>query len=181
MTTRIEIDEKLADGPSRQFSTRGEFHYLHFSEGGVLVPPNTRVAACVSRTDRGRNHSAVFLRVGGEASASPQKSYNDAHMDWERHGWAEYETREPQSGDGTRTHDTDGSADAYGNMEIYYSLVIEHGHLVGDGTVDASHIDSDGASENAALFADGSDGASWVAAARLGSANTFHRKADHRR
>ena len=145
-----EIDEKIADGPSRQFSTRGEFHYLHFPDGGVLVPPNTRVAVCVSRTDQS-NDSAVFLRVGGEASASPQKSYNDAHMDWERHGWAEYETREPQSGDGTRTHDTDGSADAYGNMEIYYSLVIEHGHLVGDGTVDASHIDSDGATSGHAL------------------------------
>ena len=58
-------------------------------------------------------------------------------------------------------------------MEIYYSLVIEHGHLVGDGTIGASHIDSDGATLGNALLADGSDGAMWGAVARPSVANTF--------
>ena len=70
-----EIDEKIADSASREFSERGEFHYLYFSHDGVIVPSNRRVLVCISRTDQS-NDSAVFLSVGSEASDSPEKSYN---------------------------------------------------------------------------------------------------------
>ena len=152
------VAEKIADTPSRGFSERGSGHYLYFREGGVLVPANSRIGVAFSRTDQSAD-SACFLKAGGEQANSPEHSYNNASSDWEYVGWGEYEHTNPGTGDGTVAHG--GAENVYGNANIHYSIVIDHGQIVGDGTVDESHINSSNASEGQALLADDSDRGEW--------------------
>ena len=150
------VARKLGDTPSRGFSERGSGHYLYFADGGVLVPPNSRVGVAFSRTDESAD-SACFLKAGGQQANSPERSYNNAQEDWRYIGWGEYEHTDPGVGDGTVRHDTDGDADVYGNANIHYSLVIDHGQIVGDGTVDETHINAENADEGDVLTANGAN------------------------
>ena len=154
------VDEKLGDTAARTFSERGSGHYLYFPEGGILVPPNSRVGVAFSRTDQSSD-SACFLHSGAQQANSPERSYNNAQEDWEYLGWGEYEHTDPSPGDGTVSHDTDGNADVYGNANIHYSLVIDHGQIVGDGTVDETHINSENGTEGQVLLANDNDRADW--------------------
>ena len=61
----------------------------------------------------------------------------------------------------THSHDTQ----IRGNIKIFYTLILDHGNLVGDGNVNAAHIDSESAADGEVLTADGSGGAAWEAAA----------------
>ena len=135
------IAGKIADSNEFDFAA-GTEHFLYFDSDGVSIPTNSRVGVCASRTIGG-NDSATYLSVGAEDSTSPTASYTDADEDWIRHGWGEYESLDPQTGDSTATHDTDDDADIYGEMRIYYKRTIDHGQLVGDGTVDIDHLNDD--------------------------------------
>ena len=59
----------------------------------------------------------------------------------------------------THSHGTD----IRGNIKIFYTLIIDHGNLVGDGQVNADHIDSGSADDGDVLTADGSGGAAFEA------------------
>ena len=136
------ITAKLADTPERAFSTGGQSHYLYFDSHGVVVEDNTRVAVCVSRT-RVSADTQTRLYFGSEDSDSPEVSYPDADEDFDLRGWAQYTAVDPSVGTDTHAHDTDGNATIHGNIEIYYTRTVNHGHLVGDGNVDLDHLDSD--------------------------------------
>ena len=63
-----------------------------------------------------------------------------------------YEHEDPAVGNNTQSHGTS----IRGNINIYYSVTIDHGSLVGDGNVHPDHIDSGSAFGDYPLFADGS-------------------------
>ena len=130
------IMAKLGDTPERGFSTGGQSHYLYFDSNGVVVEDNTRVAICVSRT-RVDDDRETRLYFGNEDADSPEVSYPDADEDWDRRGWVHYQHVDPAVGNTTHQHDTDGNAQIHGNIEIYYTRTVNHGHLVGDGNVDS--------------------------------------------
>ena len=135
-----EIAELLAN--SAEITHHGsQEHYFNFPNG-VEIPTDSRIAIVFSRTDES-NDSATFMRYGSEDADSPHVSYDDTTVDFNRRGWVEYESREPQVGNGTRTHDTDGNADVYGNIKIQYRRTFNHGHLLGTGHVDVDHLDDD--------------------------------------
>ena len=71
-----------------------------------------------------------------------------------------YQHIDPAVGASTHSHGTDIRC----NFKIFYTLIIEHGSLVGDGNVNAAHIDSESAADGEVLTADGSGGAAWEAA-----------------
>ena len=136
------IETKLADTPERAFSTGGQSHYLYFDSNGVVVEDNTRVAVCVSRT-RVNDDTETRLYFGAEDADSPEESYPDADEDFDLRGWVQYREVDPAVGDDTHAHDTDGDATIHGNIEIYYTRTVNHGHLVGDGNVDLDHLNDD--------------------------------------
>ena len=136
------IAAKLADTPERAFSTGGQSHYLYFDSHGVTVEDNTRIAVCVSRT-RVSADTQTRLYFGAEDADSPEVSYPDADEDFDLRGWAQYTAVDPAVGNSTHAHDTDGNATIHGNIEIYYTRTVNHGHLVGDGNVDLDHLNAD--------------------------------------
>ena len=149
-------------GESHQITAHGSaLNTFDFESGGVTIPASQRTAVLISRTGAGDNASAG-VETGGESSNSPRESYDDASNDFINRGWVEFRENNPGTGDGTEHHDTDGNADIYGNIEIYYRVTYHHGALVGDGTVDESHINSEnaaGASEF--LVSTTNDRAEW--------------------
>ena len=124
-----------------------------------MIAPSKRIAVLISRTITGDN-TATHVIFGPESSNSPRKSYPDASNDFHEETWNEYDERDPQVGDDRHAH---GSGTTYGDIWIYYSISYDHGRFVGDGNVDASHIDSGDATDGWVLTADGSGGADWEA------------------
>ena len=49
-----------------------------------------------------------------------------------------YQHIDPAIGASTHSHGTD----IRGNIKIFYTLIVDHGNLVGDGTINAAHMDS---------------------------------------
>ena len=160
VTNEGRIVAKLGD--SNQIEISGSHYTGHrftFPHDGVTIPPSTRVAIVISRTITGDN-TATHVIFGPESSNSPRESYPDASNDFHEETWNEYDERDPQVGDDRHAH---GSGTTYGDIWIYYSISYDHGRFVGDGNVDASHIDSGDADDGWVLTADGSGGADWEA------------------
>ena len=68
-----------------------------------------------------------------------------------------YQHIDPAIGASTHSHGTD----IRGNIKIFYTLIIDHGNLVGDGTVDAAHLNSGSAADGDVATADGSGGVTY--------------------
>ena len=142
VTNSNEIAGELGETSEREITSFSTGHDFRFSSAGVMVPGNTRVAVCLSRTRAGGS-AGTSVSVGPEDSFSPVGSYDDADADWDRVGWTEYDNEDPQVGRGTRTHDTDGNADDYGELRIYYRRIIDHGSLLAADHVDLDHLADD--------------------------------------
>ena len=94
-----------------------------------------------------------------ESSSSPDETYDDASVDFEFVNSVVYQHINPGIGQTTHSHDTQIRC----NFKIYYSLILDHGNLVGDGNVNAQHISSGSAADGDVLTADGSGGAAFEA------------------
>ena len=142
----------------------------------VEVPASQRIRILGSRVDNdgesGSGTRSAHLSRGEEETASPRESYDDAHLDFARIRHVRVNHAFPDVGDTTHDHDADS---VRGDIKIYYTVKLDHGDLVGDGNVNAAHIDSESATDGQVLTADGSGGAAWEAAPAGGGSYTCHR------
>ena len=127
---------------------------------GVTIDGGIRLGILLSRLEDDSD-SAVGALHGSEASGSPNETYDDASDDFDLDNGIVYQHIDPAVGASTHSHDTQ----IRGNIKIFYTLILDHGNLVGDGNVNAAHIDSESAADGEVLTADGSGGAAWEAAA----------------
>ena len=135
---------------------------FHDAAGDVGVPIDAgiRLGILLSRLEDDSD-SAVGALHGSEASGSPNETYDDASDDFDLDNGIVYQHIDPAVGASTHSHDTQ----IRGNIKIFYTLILDRGHLVGDGNVNAGHIDSESAADGEVLTSDGAGGAAWEAAA----------------
>ena len=145
----------------------GSSHTLTFSmldsdddSLGVPLSGSERIAVLIRRVGAG-NNADTRLRRGGEATNSPNASYPDAVNDFVLVNHVVYQHENPANGNDTESHGTS----IRGNIRLFYTVTIDHGSLVGDGNVNAAHIDSESAADGYVLTADGSGGSAWEASA----------------
>ena len=133
---------------------------FHDADGdvGVTIDGSIRLGILISRLGD-NSDSAVAAVHGTEVSSSPRESYDDASTDFDLENDVVYQHIDPAIGASTHSHGTD----IRGNIKIFYTLIIDHGNLVGDGQVNADHIDSGSADDGDVLTADGSGGAAFEA------------------
>ena len=136
-------------------------------EPGVIIDESIRLGVLLSRLGD-NSDSAVAALHGSEASNSPNETYDDASTDFELVNGVVYQHIDPAIGASTHSHDTQ----IRGNIKIFYELIIDHGNLVGDGNVNAAHIDSGSADDGDVLTADGSGGAAFEAPTGGGGGGT---------
>ena len=136
-------------------------------EPGVMINGGIRLGVLLSRLGDNSN-SATQAVHGSEASNSPAEDYDDASLDFELVADVVYQHIDPAVGASTHSHGTDIRC----NFKIFYTLIIDHGNLVGDGNVGAGDIDSESAADGEVLTADGSGGAAWEAATGGGGGGT---------
>ena len=141
---------------------------FHDADGdlGVPIDPSIRLGILISRLGD-NSDSAVAAVHGTEVSFGPRKSYDDASVDFELENDVVYEHINPGVGQNTHSHGTD----IRGNIKIFYTLIVDHGNLVGDGNINAAHIDSETADDGWVLTADGAGGSAWEAATGGGGAS----------
>ena len=133
---------------------------FHDADGdvGVTIDGSIRLGILISRLGDDSD-SAVAAIHGTEVSSSPRESYDDASTDFDLENDVVYQHIDPAIGASTHSHGTD----IRGNIKIFYTLIIDHGNLVGDGQVNSDHIDSGSADDGDVLTADGSGGAAFEA------------------
>ena len=123
---------------------------------GVPIPTDSHIAILFHNSTSGVE---LEMRQGTEASDSPGKSYQDADNDFRMVNSAVYEHSTPSVGDDTEQH---GDADDIrGNIKIFYVATYDHGNFIGNGNVNAAHIDSESATDGQVLTADGAGAAAW--------------------
>ena len=105
---------------------------------GVPLAGGERIAVLIRRAGDG-NNADTRLRRGGEAANSPDTTYPDAENDFVNVNHVVYQHENPAAGNDTESHGTS----IRGNIRIFYTVTIDHGSLVGDGNVNAAHIDSE--------------------------------------
>ena len=132
---------------------------FHDADGdvGVTIDGSIRLGILISRLGD-NSDSAVAAIHGTEVSSSPRESYDDASTDFDLENDVVYQHIDPAIGASTHSHGTD----IRGNIKIFYTLIIDHGNLVGDGKVNVSHIDSGSAPITEFIRSDGSGGAVWA-------------------
>ena len=81
--------------------------------------------------------SATQAVHGAEAANSPAEDYDDASLDFALVNDVVYQHINPGVGTSTHSHGTDIRC----NFKIYYTVIINHGDLLGEGSVNAAHID----------------------------------------
>ena len=161
-----EIIRKIADsnaltGPFGLGATPRTFRFNTSSgEAGVPIAGSIRLAILVSRTGDDSDSDAAAVH-GSLESGTPAESYSDASDDFDLDNGVVYQHIEPMAGHNTHSH----TSGVYGEIKIFYTLTYDHGFLVGDGHVNAAHIDSESAADGEVLTADGSGNAAWEAAA----------------
>ena len=133
---------------------------FHDADGdvGVTIDGSIRLGILISRLGD-NSDSAVAAIHGTEVSSSPRESYDDASTDFDLENDVVYQHIDPAIGASTHSHGTD----IRGNIKIFYTVIIDHGNLVGDGQVNSDHIDSGSADDGDVLTADGSGGAAFEA------------------
>ena len=109
----------------------------------VEVPASQRIRILGSRVDNdgesGSGTRSAHISRGDEETASPRESYDDAHLDFARIRHVRVNHAFPDVGHTTHDHAADS---VRGDIKIYYTVKLDHGDLVGDGNVNAAHIDS---------------------------------------
>ena len=139
----------------------------------IEIPASQRIRIYGSRVDSdgesGSGTRSAHLSRGDEDSASPRKSYDDANLDFARIRHVRANTAFPEVGDTTHDHD---AASVRGDIKIWFTTKIDHGQIVGDGTVNAAHINSGTSADGEVLTSDGSGGASWEASSGGGGGSS---------
>ena len=97
---------------------------------GVPLAGGERVAVLIRRVGAG-NTADTHCRRGSHAGNSPNASYPDAALDFDDDNHVIYEHEDPEAGDDTHSHGNFVRC----NIRIFYTVVIDHGSLVGDGNV----------------------------------------------
>ena len=128
----------------------------------VEVPASQRIRILGSRVDNdgesGSGTRSAHLSRGDEETASPRESYDDAHLDFARIRHVRVNHAFPEVGDSTHDHAEDS---VRGDIKIYYTVKLDHGDLVGDGNVNAEHLDSGSAALGSIATSDGSSGVTY--------------------
>ena len=139
----IAVLGQSADSP--EISAEGTYSFDLRAEGsdeelGISLAGDERIAILVRRVGAG-NEADTGLRHGSESANSPNVSYPDAEIDFDNVNHVIYRHENPAAGNDTHSHGTN----IRGNLRIFYTVTIDHGSLVGDGNVNAGHIDSESA------------------------------------
>ena len=132
-----------------------------FGSSGLRIPGGvTRLGLFLTRTGSDDTWETKVFR-GQPASDSPRESYPDASVDFPFWRSARFASGRPEPGDHIDNYITNG--EIYGYPKIRYTLELEHASLVGDGNIEASHIDSGSSADGTVLTADGSGGVAFQA------------------
>ena len=112
---------------------------FHDADGdvGVTIDGSIRLGILISRLGD-NSDSAVAAVHGAEVAAGPRESYDDASTDFDLENDVVYQHIDPAVGASTHSHGTD----IRGNIKIFYDVIIDHGNLVGDGKINAAHLNS---------------------------------------
>ena len=157
-----EIKTKLftSDSHSAPFPAGNQVRAFRFYDAngdpGVTIDGNIRLGILLSRLGD-NSDSAVQAIHGSLDSDSPDETYDDASTDFALVNGVVYQHIDPAVGASTHSHDSQSR----GNIRIFYTLIVDHGNLVGDGNVNAAHIDSESADDGQVLTADGAGAAAW--------------------
>ena len=157
-----EIKTKLftSDSHSAPFPAGNQVRAFRFYDAngdpGVTIDGNIRLGILLSRLGDDSD-SAVQAIHGSLDSDSPDETYDDASTDFALVNGVVYQHIDPAVGASTHSHDSQSR----GNIRIFYTLIVDHGNLVGDGNVNAAHIDSESADDGQVLTADGAGAAAW--------------------
>ena len=158
-------------GTSAQITPHGEVEGRTFrftdsgNDVGVALAPNVRIAIVISRLGSGGSAASLAIN-GSQASASPDKTYDDADMDFMLANDVVYQHENPGVGTNTHTHGSDIRA----NIGIYYNLSYNHGSLVGGTIVTANPTGTDGDDLTRIAI----DGTNYVIPAGGGTAFDIH-------
>ena len=95
-------------------------------EPGVILEKSIRLGVLISRIGD-NSDSAVAAVHGAEVAAGPRESYDDASVDFDLENDVVYQHIDPAVGATTHSHGTD----IRGNIKIFYTLIVDHGNLVG--------------------------------------------------
>ena len=105
---------------------------------GVILEKGIRLGVLISRLGD-NSDSAVAAVHGTEVASGPRESYDDASVDFALENDVVYQHIDPAIGATTHSHGTD----IRGNIKIFYMMIIiDHPHLVGDGKINAAHLNS---------------------------------------
>ena len=101
---------------------------FHDADGdiGVAIDGSIRLGILISRLGD-NSDSAVAAVHGAEVSFGPRESYDDANADFDLENDVVYQHIDPAIGASTHSHGTD----IRGNIKIFYTLIVDHGNLVG--------------------------------------------------
>ena len=144
---------------------RFDFLATDTSALGIPLEGNERIEVLIRRVGAG-NTAETGLIHGSENADSPRGSYVDAEDDFILVNHVIVEHENPQVGQGTAGHGTD----IRGNLQLGYTVTIDHGSLVGDpGNINVSHISSGAATDGQVATADGAGGTAWEDAAAGGT------------
>ena len=143
---------------------------FHDADGdvGVAIDGSIRLGILISRLGD-NSDSAVAAIHGTEVAAGPRESYDDASTDFDLENDVVYQHIDPAIGASTHSHGTD----IRGNIKIFYTLIIDHGNLVGDGTINAAHLNSGSAPLGNVATADGSGNVTYAAPGDAASVDGF--------
>ena len=119
---------------------------------GIPLEGGERIEVLIRRVGAGNTADTGLIR-GSEHQNSPTDSYIDAENDFVLVNHVVIERENPEVGQGTDFH---GEA-IRGNLQLGYTITIDHGSLIGDlSNVDPTHINSGTSPRTDALYADGS-------------------------
>ena len=159
--TRV-IQEVLGEsGASGIITGTGEHRFDFVATGtsafGIPLEGSERIMVLIRRVGAG-NTAATGLIRGEENVDSPSNSYPDAVVDFILTNNVQIEHENPTVGQGTHSH----GEEIRGNLQLGYTVTINHGALVGDQrNVNAGHIDSGAATDDEFLGNDGNGAAEW--------------------
>ena len=93
---------------------------------GVTIDAGIRLGILISRLGD-NSDSAVAAVHGSEVAAGPRKTYDDASIDFDLENDVVYQHIDPAVDADTHSHGTD----IRGNIKIFYTIIIDHGDLLG--------------------------------------------------
>ena len=155
--TSGEILEVLYFGSGITGDPGADGEDLHFPGINQLnIPPGIDLGIALSR--EGGGTLPVNILHGPASADSPDVSYGNAAADFQFRHNTLLNVSDPSVG---QTLGTGAAGEPWGNIRIYYRVVIDHASLVGDGNVNVDHISSGSATDGQVMKADGAGNTAW--------------------